>query len=104
MNAITLNLSTRPFRNNMVVGSVLAAVAAAVVLATLYNGYIFLNHGSRYEQVRQEQQQHLERLAKLETGERALAGEIQKRDSIRRHSRGLLLAYPVGHEAGNQMA
>ena len=88
MNAITLNLSTRPFRNNMVVGSVLAAVAAAVVLATLYNGYIFLNHGSRYEQVRQEQQQHLERLAKLETGERALAGEIQKRDFRRLYGRG----------------
>ncbi len=88
MNAITLNLSTRPFRNNTAVGSVLAVVAAAVVLATVYNGSLYLNHGSRYQQVRQEQQQHLERLAKLETEERGLAAEIQRRDFRRLYGRG----------------
>ena len=88
MNAITLNLSTRPFRNNTVVGTVLAAVAAAVVLATVYNGSIYLSHGGRYEQIRREEQDHLERLSKVETEERALAREIQRRDFRRLYGRG----------------
>ena len=88
MNTITLNLSTRPFRNNLVVGTVLAVAAAAVVLATGYNVYIFMNHGGRYEQVRQEERQHLDRLGTLETEERGLAREIQARDFRRLYGRG----------------
>jgi len=88
VNTITLNLSTRPFRNNLVVGTVLVVVAAAVVLATVYNVYIFMNHGGHYEQVRREERQHLDRLGTLETEERGLAREIQTRDFRRLYGRG----------------
>jgi len=88
VNTIPLNLSSRPFRNNLVVGTILAVGAAAVVLATVSNVYFFMNHGGRYEQVKQEERQHLERLGTLETEERGLAKEIQVRDFRRLYGRG----------------
>jgi len=47
-----------------------------------------MNHGGRYEQVLREEQHHLERLAKIEGEERALASEIQRRDFRRLYGRG----------------
>jgi Tfp pilus assembly protein PilN len=88
VNRVTLNLATRPFRNNTVVGSVLAAVAAAALLATVYNGYVYTNHGSRDKELREEEKHHRERLAALESDERTLSREIASRDFKRLFGRG----------------
>jgi Tfp pilus assembly protein PilN len=88
VRTITLNLATRPFRNNMAAGSVLWAVAAAVVLASVYNGHVFLNYGGRYGELQREEKQHLQRLAALQAEERRLSKEIQTRDFRRLYGRG----------------
>jgi hypothetical protein len=88
MTGITLNLASRPFRNNVIVGSVLAAAAAALIAATVSNGYIFLNYGGRYRLLQTEERQHRERLAALESDERTLSREIQSRDFRRVYGRG----------------
>lgn len=88
MKTITLNLATRPFRNNLAVGSALWAVAAAVVLASVYNGYVYLNYGGRYGDLQREEQQHLQRLAALQAEERKHSKEIQTRDFRRLYGRG----------------
>jgi hypothetical protein len=88
MRPLPLNLATRPFRNNTVVGSVLAAAAAALFLATASNLYVFLNHGARYAQLHQEERDDRGRLAALEKEERVLAKEVQARDFRRLYERG----------------
>lgn len=88
MKAISLNLASRPFRNNLAVGSLLWAVAAAAVLASLYNGYVYLNYGGHYGELQQEERKHLSKLAALQAEERKLAKEIQSRDFRRLSSRG----------------
>lgn len=88
MKAISLNLASRPFRNNLAVGSLLWAVAAAAVLASLYNGYVYLNYGGHYGELQQEERQHLSKLAALQAEERKYAKEIQSRDYRRLSSRG----------------
>ncbi|MBI1951848.1 MAG: hypothetical protein HYS34_10875 [Acidobacteria bacterium] len=88
MRSITLNLATRPFRNNLAVGSALWAVAAAAVLASAYNGYVFLNYGGRYGDLQREERQHLQRLATLQAEERKNSREIQARDFRRLYGRG----------------
>jgi hypothetical protein len=88
MTGITLNLASRPFRNNVIVGSVLAAAAAALIAATVSNGYIFLNYGGRYKLLQAEERQHRERLAALESDERTLSRQIQSRDFRRLYGRG----------------
>ena len=88
MKAITLNLASRPFRNNLAVGSLLWAVAAAAVLASVYNGYVYLNYGGHYGELQQEERVHLSKLAKLQAEERKYAREIQSRDFRRLYGRG----------------
>ena len=88
MTGITLNLASRPFRNNTIVGSVLAAAVAALIAATVYNGYVFLNYGGRYRLLQQEERSHRERLAALESDERGLSRQIQSRDFRRVYGRG----------------
>ncbi|MEK7284097.1 MAG: hypothetical protein AAB249_09825, partial [Acidobacteriota bacterium] len=88
MKTITLNLATRPFRNNLAVGSALWAVAAAVVLASVYNGYVYLNYGGLYGDLQREEQLHLQRLAALQAEERKHSKEIQTRDFRRLYGRG----------------
>jgi hypothetical protein len=88
VKTITLNLATRPFRNNLAVGSALWAVAAAVVLASVYNGYVYLNYGGLYGDLQREEQLHLQRLAALQAEERKHSKEIQTRDFRRLYGRG----------------
>jgi Tfp pilus assembly protein PilN len=88
VKAISLNLASRPFRNNLAVGLLLWSVAAAAVLASAYNGYVYLNYGGHYGELQQEEKQHLQRLAALQTEERKLGKEIQTRDFRRLSGRG----------------
>jgi len=88
VKAISLNLASRPFRNNLAVGLLLWSVAAAAVLASAYNGYVYLNYGGHYGELQQEERQHLSKLAALQTEERKLAKEIQTRDFRRLSGRG----------------
>ena len=88
MNRVTLNLATHPFRNNTVVGSVLAAVVAAAIGATVYNGYVYTNYGGRFHGLEQEEKQQRERLQALETEERRLSKEIAAHDFKRLYGRG----------------
>ena len=89
MTGITLNLASRPFRNNTIVGSVLAGAVVALIAATLYNGYIYLNYGGHYRMLQNEERQHRERLAALESEERDLSRKIQSRDFRRLYGRGV---------------
>ncbi len=88
MKAITINLASRPFRNNRVIGSVLATAAAAIILATVYNLYVFLNYGSSYAEVTRTERESRGRLATLEMDERKLSKEIAARDFRRVYERG----------------
>ncbi|HEU4400595.1 MAG TPA: PilN domain-containing protein [Candidatus Polarisedimenticolia bacterium] len=88
MKAITLNVATRPFRNNRVVGSVLAGVVAALALATAANLYVFLNHGATYARLQEEEQKDRVRLASLDDEERRLSKEIQARNFRGVYERG----------------
>ena len=88
MTGITLNLASRPFRNNTIVGSVLAAVLAALIGVTIYNGYVFLNYGGTYRQLQEEEKRQRDRLAALESDERSLSRQFQTRDFRRLYGRG----------------
>jgi len=88
VNRVTLNLASRPFRNNTVVGSVLAAVVAVAVGATVFNLYVYTNYGGQDRQLREEETRHRERLAALESDERTLSKEIATRDFKRLFGRG----------------
>jgi Tfp pilus assembly protein PilN len=88
VNRVTLNLASRPFRNNTVVGSVLAAVVAVAVAATVFNLYVYTNYGGQDRQLREEETRHRQRLAALESDERTLSKEIATRDFKRLFGRG----------------
>ncbi len=88
MRPITLNLASRPFRNNTTVGSLLAVASLVLVLATVYNVYFYLNYGSSYAQLQEGQQQERARLASLETEERTLLKGAQERNFRRVYDRG----------------
>jgi hypothetical protein len=80
VKALTANLATRPFRNNTVIGSIVAAVAATLLIATVYNLYIFLSHGSSYANVLDDQSRNRAKLEALEVEERSLVKQIEARD------------------------
>jgi hypothetical protein len=80
MKALTLNLATRPFRNNTVIGSLTGAAAAALLLATVFNLYVFLSYGSSYALLLEDQARNREKLEGLEREERSLAKQIETRD------------------------
>jgi Tfp pilus assembly protein PilN len=92
VNRVTLNLATHPFRNNSIVGTVLAAVVAATIGATVYNGYVYTNYGGRFHGLEQEEKQQRERLQALETDERRLSKEIAAHDFKRLYGRGQFAA------------
>ncbi|HKB08973.1 MAG TPA: hypothetical protein VKF61_11890 [Candidatus Polarisedimenticolia bacterium] len=89
MNRITLNLASRPFRNNTIVGAVLAGAVATLIAATVYNGYVFLNYGGHYRALQNEERQHRERLTALTNEERTLSKQIQARDFRSLYGRGV---------------
>lgn len=80
MRPVTLNLASRPFRNNTVVGSVLGIAGLALVLASAYNLYVFLSYGSSYAQLQAEQADDRVKIASLQVEERRLVEEIRKRN------------------------
>src|SRR5262249_7714536 len=88
MTGITLNLASRPFRNNTIVATVLLVVALSLIGATFYNGHLYLNYGGRDETLQQEEKRHRDRLETLENEERSGLKEIQVRDFKRLKSRG----------------
>jgi hypothetical protein len=77
---VTLNLASRPFRNNTVVGSALGIAGMALVLASAYNLYVFLSYGSSYAQLQREQADDRVKIASLQVEERRLVEEIRKRN------------------------
>jgi len=88
VRVLAINLATRPFRNNRVVGSVVAGLATALVLTTAYNLYVYLNYANRYGELQRLENDYRSRLAGLETEERRLAKEIQARDFKRVYDQG----------------
>ena len=90
MKPVTLNLATRPFRNNALIGSLLALVSLSLVGATGYNLYVYLGYGSAFAQLQRDQISDRQRLVELENEERRLVGEIQKRDFKSAYDRGRL--------------
>ncbi len=80
MKPLSTNLASRPFRNNVVLGSALGAVVALLVLATGLNLFLFLRHGDSYAELQRERASDAERLAKVEAEQSRLTGEIQERD------------------------
>ena len=80
MKPVTLNLASRPFRNNLLVGTALGVAGAALVVATISNLYIFLSYGSSYAELKQEQAKDRERIAALQVQERKMADEVRSRN------------------------
>jgi hypothetical protein len=80
VKALTANLATRPFRNNTVIGSIVAAVALGLLVATIYNLYIFLSYGSSYALLLDDQDRNRVKLEALEVEERSLVKQIEARD------------------------
>jgi hypothetical protein len=88
VNILTLNLASRPFRNNTVIGSVLATAVGVLVLATAANLYVFFTYRSSYARLQTEQRAERTRLHSLEAEERRLVREIEGRDFRSLHSQG----------------
>jgi hypothetical protein len=88
VNVLTLNLASRPFRNNTVIGSVLATAVGVLVLATSANLYVFFTYRSSYARLQAEQRAERTRLQGLEVEERRLVREIEGRDFRTIYGRG----------------
>jgi hypothetical protein len=96
---VTLNLATRPFRNNVLVGSLIAFVGIGLVSATVYNLYVYLGYGSAYARLQQDQTDDRARIVTLQAEERRLADEVRKRDFHRAYERGKLASELVRKSA-----
>ena len=90
MKPITLNLASRPFRNNTLAGTLLGVAGAAIVVATIANLYVYLSYGQSYAKLQLDQAQDRARLTQLEAEEKRLAGEVRARDFRRAFERGKL--------------
>ncbi len=88
MRAVTLNLATRPFRNNTVVGTTLVVLSVALVAATVYNLYVYFNYGNAYAQLQRGQQLDRAKLVSLQRLEGSLLEEIKARDFKEIYQRG----------------
>jgi type IV pilus assembly PilN-like protein len=96
---VTLNLASRPFRNNTLVGSILTIVGVGLVAATAYNLYVFLGYGSAYAQLQKEQNDDRGRIAQLQVEERKLAEQVRGRDFRAAFERGKLASELVRKNA-----
>ncbi len=92
MKVLTVNLATRPFRNNRVIGTVVLSVSALLLIATIANLYVFFTYRSSYAQLQRNQGQERTRLLSLEAEERRLAREIESRDFRALRTRGQFAA------------
>jgi Tfp pilus assembly protein PilN len=87
---LPLNLASRPFRNNALVGTFLTVVGLGLVFGTAYNLYVYLSYGASYATLQHAQAEDRARIIELQKQERALADEIKKRDFRSVYNRGKL--------------
>lgn len=99
MRPVTLNLASRPFRNNVLVGSLLTVIGVGLVAATGYNLYVFLGYGNAYARLQQEQTDDRARIVTLQIEERGLAEQVRGRDFRRAFERGKLASELVRKSA-----
>ena len=99
MKPVTLNLASRPFRNNVLVGTLLTVIGAGLVAATGYNLYVYLGYGSAYARLQQEQTNDRARIVDLQATERQLAEQVRTRDFRRAFERGKLASELVRKSA-----
>jgi hypothetical protein len=85
---ITVNLATRPFRDNRPIAGVLGTAAVLIALLAAYNAWTFVSHGGHYAAVQERVREDRARLEVLEGEERALAKEIAARDFRAVYERG----------------
>ena len=90
MKPLPLNLASRPFRNNLLVATLLAAAGAALVFGTAYNLYVYLSYGASYATLQHAQAEDRARITELQKQERGLAEEVKKRDFKSVYGRGKL--------------
>jgi hypothetical protein len=88
VKALSVNLATRPFRNNTIIGSTVAAVAIGLLVATIYNLYVFLSYGSSYALLLDDQARNRTKLEVLQVEERSLIQAIEQRDFATAFDRG----------------
>jgi len=87
---LPLNLASRPFRNNVLVGTFLTVIGLSLVFGTAYNLYVYLSYGASYATLQHAQAEDRARIAELQKQERTLADEIKKRDFRSLYNRGRL--------------
>ena len=90
MKALPVNLASRPFRNNLLVGTLLTVLAVGMVAGTAYNLYVYLSYGAAYATLQHAQAEDRARIAELQKQERDLAAQIKTRDFRTAYSRGKL--------------
>jgi len=96
---VTLNLASRPFRNNVLVGTLLTVIGVGLVAATAYNLYVYLGYGSAYARLQQEQTNDRARIVDLQATERQLTEQVRTRDFRRAFERGKLASELVRKSA-----
>jgi Tfp pilus assembly protein PilN len=90
MKPLTINLASRPFRNNTVLAAVLGGATGVIALATALNLCVFFTYGHSYERVQHEEARERTRLQTLASDEGRLTREIETRDFQRAYNRGRL--------------
>jgi len=85
---LPLNLASRPFRNNILVGTLLTVLGVGLVGGTAFNLYVYLSYGAAYATLQHAQAEDRARIAVLQKQERDLAAQIKTRDFRSAYSRG----------------
>jgi hypothetical protein len=85
---IALNLASRPFRNNLVVGLLLGSIGAALVGGTAFNLYVYLSYGASYARLQHDQAEDRARITALQAEEKRLVQEIKSRNFKQAYERG----------------
>ncbi len=88
MRSLTLNLASRPFRNNRAIATALVSLGGVLLIATVANLFVFFTYRSSYAQVQDDQRIERTRLQALGGEERRLAKEIESRDFVSLYRRG----------------
>ncbi len=90
MKPLLLNVASRPFLNNRVVGTAIGVAGAALILATVWNLSVYLGYGGSYRQLSLEERQDRAKFATFFNDERTLMKEVQARDFRGAWDRGRL--------------
>jgi hypothetical protein len=85
---IAVNLASRPFRNNLVVGLLVGGIGVALVGGTAYNLYVYLSYGASYARLQHDQAEDRVRIATLQAEEKRLAQEVKSRNFKQAYERG----------------